>query len=55
VISSLNLTLLTPVVDKLLQANKPMALGRVMSAMGEKMDSKTILDNLQSNGGMSDV
>lgn len=42
-------------VERLLQANKPMALGRVMQAMGDKMDSNQLLDKIKQTGGMNDV
>lgn len=55
VISKMNITYLNPLVERLLQANKPMALGRVMQAMGEKMDSNQLLDKVKQAGGMNDV
>ncbi|XP_021962937.1 uncharacterized protein LOC110858458 [Folsomia candida] len=54
IIAKLNSTLLFPVVERLLQANKPIAMGRVMTAMGDKLDSDALLDKLQDAGGFKD-
>lgn len=55
VISKMNVTYLNPLVERLLQGNRPMALGRVMQAMGDKMDSNQLLDKVKQAGGMNDV
>lgn len=54
-LKKLNVTHLSPIIERLVVANRPNALGRVMTAMGDKMDSNTILDKLKSVGGISDV
>ncbi|CAG7819737.1 unnamed protein product, partial [Allacma fusca] len=52
--STAGMALLTPIIEKFLDFNRPNALGRLMSVAGDKLDANTLLSKVKEHGGDSD-